>query len=173
MEITEAKNNIITLREQLVQVDTELSELKKIAAEHRKKISICENRKKDLSKEIQKLEAIIEAENVFETVEHMGGFDALSQEELLIIFKNMDKTDYRKMDAVRARSGQEIPRWLDLERIVTQVIEMKKLYAGWILCGLSRDGQYDTLPPQTFYKYTYKTPNGHYMSVGGISVVYS
>ena len=44
----------------------------------------------------------------------------------------------------------------------------KKLYPDWILESLTRGGQYDTLPPQTFYRYTYKTPHGHYMSMGGI-----
>jgi hypothetical protein len=72
----------------------------------------------------------------------------------------MDKTDYRK--------NGNYPRWYDLERLVNEVIVFKKLYPGWILESLARGGQYDTLPPQTFYRYTYKSPHGHYMSMGGI-----
>lgn len=170
MEIAEAKNEIVRVRGELVQVENELKELNKISIEHRRKVSLCENRKKDLSKEIKKLKAIIETENIFETVENIEGFDTLLQEELLAISKGMDKTDYSKMDLVRARSDKEIPRWYDLERIVKQVIEMKKLYPGWILERISNGGQYDTLPPETFYRYTYKTPHGHYMNSGGIEI---
>ena len=123
-------------------------------------MNFCESRKKELSKEIKKLEEIIEAENVFESVENMEGFDTLLQEELVAISNGMDKTDYRK--------NGNYPRWYDLERLVNEVIVFKKLYPGWILESLARGGQYDTLPPQTFYRYTYKSPHGHYMSMGGI-----
>ena len=86
------------------------------------------------------------------------------QEELVAISNGMDKTDYRKHD--------NYPRWYDLEKLVKEVIAFKKLYSGWILESLTRGGHYDTLPPQTFYRYTYKTPQGHYMSMGGIERIY-
>jgi hypothetical protein len=171
MEFTEAKTKIVELRAELIQVDAELKELNKIYMAHRKKVTSCENRKKDLSKEIKKLEEIIETENVFESVQNIEGFDTLLQEELVAISNGMDKTDYSKMDLVRARSNESIPRWYDLERLVKEVIAFKKLYPDWILESLARGGQYDTLPPQTFYKYTYKSPHGHYMTMGGIEII--
>lgn len=171
MEFAEAKNEIIRVKAELAQVETELKELNKIYMEHRRKVNTFENKKKALSKEIKKLEEIIETENIFESVQGVEGFDSLLQEELVAISNGMDKTDYRKMDRARATSKVEIPRWWDLERLVKQVIEFKKLYPGWILERLSSDGQYDTLPPQTFYRYTYKTPQGHYMTFGGIEVL--
>jgi hypothetical protein len=163
MEFAEAKNEIVRVREELSQVENQLKELNKIYMENRKKVTSCENRKKELSKEIKKLEDVIESENVFESVQNIEGFDTLLQEELVAISNGMDKTDYRKHG--------NYPRWYDLERLVKEVIAFKKLYPGWILESLTRGGQYDTLPPQTFYRYTYKTPQGHYMSMGGIQHV--
>ncbi len=77
--------------------------------------------------------------------------------ELVAISNGMDKTDYRKHG--------NYPRWYDLETLVKDVIAFKNLYPGRILVSLSRVGQYDTLPPETFYRYTYKSPHGHYMSM--------
>jgi hypothetical protein len=31
-----------------------------------------------------------------------------------------------------------------------------------------KSGQIDVLPPESFYKFTYNTPEGYYMSCGGI-----
>ena len=160
MEFAEAKTKIIKVKAELVQVESELKELNKIYMEHRRKVNACENKKKELSKEIKKLEEIIETENVFESVQGVEGFDTLLQEELVAISNGMDKRDYRKHG--------NYPRWYDLERLVNEVIAFKKLYPGWILERLGLGGQYDTLPPQTFYRYTYKTPQGHYMSFGGV-----
>jgi hypothetical protein len=160
MEFAEAKTKIFELRAELAQNEAEYKELNKIYAETRKKMNSYVNRKHDLSKEIKKLEEIIEAENVFESVQGTEGFDTLLQEELVAISNGMDKTDYRK--------NGNYPRWYDLERLVKEVINFKKLYPGWILDCVVRGGQYDTLPPQTFYRYTYKTPHGHYMTMGGI-----
>jgi hypothetical protein len=171
MEIAKAKTKIVELRAELIQVDSELKEFGKIYMEYRKKVTSCENKKRELSKEIKKLEEIIETENVFESVQNIEGFDTLLQEELVAISNGMDKTDYSKMDLVRARSNESIPRWYDLERLVKEVIAFKKLYPGWILNYITKGGQYDTLPPQTFYKYTYKSPHGHYMSMGGIEII--
>jgi hypothetical protein len=160
MEFAEAKNEIIKLTAELAQNEAEYKELNKTYREQRIKMNFCESRKKDLTKEIKKLEEIIEAEWVFESVQGKEGFDTLLQEELVAISNGMDKTDYRK--------NGNYPRWYDLERLVNEVIVFKKLYPGWILESLARGGQYDTLPPQTFYRYTYKSPHGHYMSMGGI-----
>jgi hypothetical protein len=170
MNTEEAKNEISKLRAELSENEAEYKELNKIYKETRIKMNFCESRKKELSKEIKKLEEIIETENVFESVQNIEGFDNLLKEELVIISKGMDKTDYSKMDLVRARSKESIPRWIDLERLVKEVIGFKKLYPGWILESLSRSGQYDTMPPHSFYSYTYKTPHGHYMSMGGIEL---
>jgi hypothetical protein len=169
MNTEEAKTK---LKAELAQNDAEYTKIKKIYRETVIKMNFCESRKKELSKEIKKLAEIIEAENVFESVENIEGFDTLLQEELVAISNGMDKTDYSKMDLVRARSKESIPRWIDLERLVKEVIGFKKLYPGWILKRVERGGQYDTLPPQTFYEFTYKTPQGHFMTFGGLKLLH-
>jgi hypothetical protein len=55
--------------------------------------------------------------------------------------------------------------------IITEVINFKKLYPGWILDSLKNVGRVDILPPETVYKYTFKTPQGHYWSMGGIESI--
>jgi hypothetical protein len=102
----------------------------------------------------------VETENMFEEVKDVEGFVTLSQSELVAISNGMDKTDYRQYG--------KYPRWFDLERLVKHVIQFKKHYPGWVLDRVNKSGQYDTLPPQSFYKFTYNTPLGHYMSYGGI-----
>jgi uncharacterized protein (UPF0216 family) len=118
-----------------------------------------ENVKKDLLKRIKQLEDIIESENIFESVQNLDGFNMLNNDELVVISKGMDKTDYRKYNQ---------PRWMDLKSIVENVIKIKKLYAGWVLKNVSQAGQYDCMPPQNFYSYKYKTPEGNYFNCGGI-----
>ena len=59
MEIAEAKTKIIELRTELAQNETEHKDLKKIYMEHRRKVNLCEDKQKELLKEIKKLEQII------------------------------------------------------------------------------------------------------------------
>lgn len=157
MEIDKAKSEIIRVKDELSQVQSELA---RIIIERRKIVrdeTICENRKKELNKELKKLKSIIETENMFESVQNIEGFNTLSQNELIIITNGMDKTNYESMPLL---SGQSIPRWYDLERLVTKAVEIKQMYPNWILEKLSLCGQYDTLPPKSFYKFCYKTPQG-------------
>lgn len=157
MEIVEAKSEVVKLRTELAENEAEYKKLNKIYNETRVKMNLCINKKKELSTQIKKLETIIEAEDVFETVQGTEGFDTLLQSELVAISDGMDKTDYRKYG--------NYPRWYDLKRLVKEVIMFKQLYPCWILQSLTIRGQYDTLPPKSFYIYTYKSQHGHSMSV--------
>jgi hypothetical protein len=40
-----------------------------------------------------------------------------------------------------------------------------------VLESVKKTGQYDTLPPKSFYKFTYKTPLGHPMSFGRLEIL--
>ena len=171
MNIEEAKNEIIRVRAELAQNDSEYKDYRKKYDEISKKMRLYESRKKDLSKEIKRLEEIIESEDIYANVLWIEGFETLTQSELLAISTGMDQTDYReKMRLVITRRNEEIPRWYDLERLVKEVIEFKKQYPDWILQKVQKAGQYDTLPPESFYRFTYKTPQGYYMSHGGIEL---
>ena len=123
-----------------------------------------EDKNKELSKQINKLKDIIDSKDIFASVTDLDGFDILSEEERALIVKGMDKTDYTTHD-------QHVERWIDLKRLIKEVVEFKIQYPGWILESVNKNGQYDTLPPKNFYKFTYKTPLGHYFTCGGIEII--
>jgi hypothetical protein len=164
MDINEAKNEIEKLRADLAQVEKEYEGLYMICKETEKKTRLCESKKCDIKNEIKKLEDFVKkTENVFETVKDVEGFETLSPSELNAISNGMDKTDYTIYG--------KYPRWIDLERLVKHVIQFKKLYPGWILDRVIKLNQCETvLVSPTFYKFTYNTPLGHYMSCGGIEL---
>jgi hypothetical protein len=115
-------------------------------------------------KEIKRREDNEETKNIIgEDINSIEGFELLSEDELSIITKNMDRTDYRKY-------GVPV-RFYDLERICREVISMKKKYPKWILTKLLRGGQYDRLPPHTFYSYEYKDEDLCRFTLGGIKLI--
>ena len=164
MEFLEETNEIEKLTNELKEVDIDYMKYNKQYNELGRLITSCKNRKKGIAFKIKHLEQIIESSNIFASVNTIDGFETLLKDELFAISNGMDKTDYRKY-------GANYPRWFDLERIVKDVIKCKTQYPGWILENISKKGQLDTLPPQSFYKFTYKTPQGDNMSCGGIEIV--
>jgi hypothetical protein len=112
-----------------------------------KELSDIENKLKRISQENIRRENIAESKIMIgEKEKNIDGFNLLSEDELSVIAKNMNKTDYRKYGA---------PRWLDLENIIKTVVEMKKSYPNFTLTNLDIGGQIDTLPPKTFYRYEF------------------
>ena len=164
MNIEESKTKIENLQKELSTAEDCIRNYKWEYSEISKKIRLCENINSDLLKQIKHLETIVESENAVETVKYIEGFDSLSQEELVSISNGMDKTDYRK-------HNNTFPRFYDLERLIKETIEIKQQYPGWILDKVQKSGHYDTLPPQSFYNFTFKTHLGHYMSFGGIKII--
>ena len=119
---------------------------------------------KEIVKETTRRKNLEETNHIItEDIRSIAGFDTLSENELLIISTKMDRTDYRKYG--------EYPRWLDLRKIVETVIDMKQRYPKWILSNLSRGGQLDTLPPETFYTYEFKDEANMYAKIGGIQII--
>jgi hypothetical protein len=112
-----------------------------------------------LEKEFKHLKQTIETENMFDSVNNVEGFNLLSNEELFAISIGIDKTDYRKS------SCSTEPRFHELQRVVEEIIKIKKQYTGWVFTGLKCCGQYDTLPPQRFLTYHFTTPEGFDVSV--------
>lgn len=161
--------------EELTSLRTELDEKRTAIGsqlvEFKKKLRVLDKEYNDIDKdlkyilkEIKRREDIEEAKNVInEDINKIEGFGMLSEDELSIITKNMDRTDYRKYG--------NYPRFYDLERICKEVIKMKTRYPKWSLKDLGRGGQYDTCPPQTFYRYEYKDEFGNYFKIGGINIV--
>jgi len=117
-------------------------------------------------KEIKRREYNEESKNIIgEDIKSIEDFELLSEDELSIITKNMDRTDYRKHGIQN--------RFYDLERICREVIAMKKKYHKWTLIDLSRGVgvQYDKLPPHIFYRYEYKDEDGCDFKLGGITII--
>lgn len=107
---------------------------------------IVEKQYKDVEKDIIKL--------ILKEIEY---FELLSEDELSVITKKMDTTNYIPY--------RVLIRFQDLERICREVIEIKKQYPRWILTDLARIGEYDILPPQVFYRYEYKDEYGSYFAI--------
>lgn len=163
--------------EELVSIQNELNEKKQNIGQERIKVNktlrLYDSQLKDIEKdlkiiinEIKRRKDIEEMKNIIGTdISSIGGFELLSEDELSIISTKMDKTDYRKYG--------NYPRYLDLERICKEVINIKKKYPKWTLTSLARGGQYDTLPPHTFYRYEYKDEYGCHFNLGGIQILSS
>lgn len=161
--------------EQLVFIREELNKERTIIGDERAKVNktlrLCDSKLKEIdnnlkiiNREVKRRQDIEEAKNIIgEDISSIEGFELLSEDELSIITTNMDRTDYRN-------HGVPI-RFYDLERICREVINMKKKYPKWTLTSLARGGQYDTLPPHTFYRYEYKDEYGSHFNLGGIKLV--
>ena len=163
MEFLEEINEIKRLKNELNEVCIDYMKYKKQYNEIIRLMSSCTSRKQEISIKISDLERIIESSTIFDSVNSIDGFETLLKNELLAISNGMDKTDYRKYET-------NYPRWFDLERLVKDVIKYKTQYPGWILETISIKRQLHTCPPNTCYKFTYKTPQGDYMSCVGIEV---
>jgi hypothetical protein len=112
-----------------------------------KELSDVEDKLNRILREFKRREDIAETKTMIgEKEKNIDGFNLLSEDELSVIAKNMNKTDYRKYGA---------PRWLDLENIIKTVVEMKNSYPKFTLTNLDIGGQIDTLPPKTFYRYEF------------------
>ena len=75
----------------------------------------------------------------------------LSNEEINLIVTNMDKKDYRDFG--------NYPRWIDLQKIIDFVVEIKDQYHDWNLIQVAR--LYDqilNIPPSHIYIYTFHMP---------------
>lgn len=160
--------------EELASLQKDLNEQKRNANSERLKatkiVRLCDSELRNIDKELaiilketKRREDIEEAKHIInEDIRNIEGFTLLSEDEFSIITNRMDRTDYRKHG--------NYPRFLDLERICNEVITMKKRYTKWTLTNLERGGQYDTLPPKTFYKYEYKDDEGCNFDIGGFKL---
>ncbi len=138
---------------QMKEVGTQLKECDEISSKHRRTLRMLQCQRKKLSQEIKKLEDL----EMFGSLEVEG----FLKDEIDAIYKDIDKTDYRKSD-------RNLPRLHDLGRILEEVREIKKCYPGWILHSMCNSGQLDLYPPHIFYQYTFKTDKGHLINFGGL-----
>jgi hypothetical protein len=77
----------------------------------------------------------------------------LSKEEMNKIVTHMDKKDYRDFG--------NYPRWIDLQKIIDFVVEIKCQYDHWNLIEITRvPDQILNIPPNHKYIYTFQDPHG-------------
>ena len=131
-----------------------------------KELAIIKNKNtaglKNCEKRILEIENILLTADIFnETttiIAKFTDFHLLSRDELTIITSGIDTTDY---------TAYGKPRIMDLEAVLTIVLKIKKLYPSFTFNMLRKKGQYDTLPPQNMYEYTFLTPEGLYLIYAG------
>lgn len=152
--------------EELDSIIKDLNEKRKVISEERikvyKPVRLCDTQLKEIDTELIIIKNVLtrrkeieEVKNIIsEYISSIEDFELLSEDELSIIIKNMDRTDYRK-------HGVPV-RFHDFERICKEVIDNKKKYPKWMLTNLIRGDQYDIIPRQLFYKYEYKDEDGCY-----------
>lgn len=158
--------------EELISLYQELNEKNYKLIEERSKLSkdICNIEKnfrdnheemRHVSREINRYKEIEESKNIIGDLErNIKGFELLNERELAVITTKMDRTDYRHYG--------EYPRWIDLERIIKEVIDIKKHYTEWKLTKLSKRSNSDKVPPETFYIYEFTDKYGILLDVGRI-----
>lgn len=157
MNYSDIKTKIATLNDEYNDCQNSQSQIINEKRELQKKENNIRNKIKEITKKIQELEDILLTENIENSISSINGFELLTQSELAIIYKGMDKTDYRKYG--------NYPRFIDMEKIIKTLIKTKKKYSGWVLYNLNKRGQIDIMPPDNFYEYTFITPDNVYFSM--------
>jgi hypothetical protein len=114
--------------------------------------------KRDIENKMAKIEELMAFNEMCILTKTYCLSSSLLNEELLAIGQGMDKTDYRQYG--------NYPRYIDLDRLVHEVIGLKQLYTGWTLECVQKGVVYDTMPPKTAYSFTFRTPHGHHMTCG-------
>jgi hypothetical protein len=115
--------------------------------EYHKKYSHNKETIKELEKEIKRLENIENMKIMIDdNIKNIDGYNLLNENELIAITSNIDKTDY---------TIHNVPRWLDLEKIIKRTIQIKKYYPEWTLVSVDVAGQRDCIPPERGYSYRF------------------
>ena len=149
--------NLNKLKGELHIADTLFKRASKMLQEAQDNKTMYVSMKKDIANKITKMEELIELNEMFVLGSyHNSNESTLLKEELIAIAQGMNKTDYRQHG--------NFPRYIDLDRLIREVVDLKQIYTGWILERVQQAFSYDSLPPKTSYSYTFKTPHGHYMT---------
>ena len=174
MNANELRSQIATFNDEIAEIQSAISPLKseKFNLMKRvKEIEIEEKRQNNIintkRNEIAKINDLLTIEDMYDELMTIDSFNIISRDELDIIIKNMDKTDYTQRVA-------SVPRFIDIKKIIHEVIHYKQKYPTFIgtLDNMRKKGQLDTYPPTNYYEYTFKTVNGEdYFRIGGVEVI--
>lgn len=164
INLEELKQELESLNSERDTLKNEGTQLQKQSRELRKLINLKEASLQTCERRIFQIKNILFSQNIFneETMSKFTDFHLLSADELTLIIKGLDKTDYTKYGK---------PRIMDLENVVNFILRIKKLYSTWNLDLLQKTGQQDSLPPGNIYEYTFITPEGHRFIYGGLQII--
>ena len=151
----------INLYDEKRNIEKEKDELSIKLRSCQKELDIIEKIFKKLKEEINRREYVESMEKIMNEscIKEIQDFELLLKDEIAIITKKMDCTDYRKYGVT--------DRFYDLKRICKEVIALKKRYPKWVLTDMCKRGQIDKMPPHSFYKYEYTDENDNIISIGG------
>lgn len=147
--MAEIKKQIEDLTAELLLNESEKNVLYKHYFVIQNNIQLNESKHKELTKKINHHQDVINYQNMFLSISPEI-LQLFLEDELIEITKGMDKIDYTKFG--------DYPRWIDLDKIIQQAVEVKQKYPEWKLTKVNKVGHIDSLPPKTFYEYSYETP---------------
>ncbi len=141
----------LQLQLELDSLNSERSKINKLLHISNSQIRTKNKEIEDVTLQIDKLTSLVNMHNIVNFISNDDNkylIDILSKEELTIITNKMDKTDYTKYGCCR---------FIDLEKLIVKIVEIKKSYPNWTLIDMRKCGQLDVLPPKSFYN-LYFTP---------------
>jgi hypothetical protein len=113
---------------------------------------------RELEVKIKNVKDLILTEDIFRPFESTYGYNLLTELDKLHIYHGMDKINYQELD-------ENLPRYIDLEKIINFIIDIKSRYINFILISVKIGKQITLLPPKTDYVYTFKTPEGGILTI--------
>jgi hypothetical protein len=163
MDTSEIKQIISTLEIEYKILEEEANLLDKQRREIGKEYIIKEAALTQIKNKLKEYEMFICHETMFDDdrIKSKNGFGLLTQNELMVIIKGIDKTDYNKYKRYR---------FSDVDRIVDNILQVKLPYPSWELKQLKKCGMIDSMSPYC-YEMDFKTPEGLIFSRGGIKAL--
>jgi hypothetical protein len=139
------------LKSKIMEITNQKAELDKLRIETSKKLESIQN-----VIDANNLEML--SKNMVDDISSLPGFELISKDELLIIAKGIDKTDY---------TSHGKPRWMDLESVTKKVIVIKTQYPTWKLTNLYKTklGQPNLTPPNNIYEFSYTDGNNRFTTL--------
>ena len=158
-------NRLTMLNKELAELNAHILPARREKIILMKKVRELERTEENISNIIRELEVkiknvkdLILTEDIFKPFESVYGYNLLTELDKLHIYHGMDKINYQEQN-------ENLPRYIDLEKIINFIIDIKSRYFNFILISVKIGKQIASLPPQNNYIYTFKTPEGGILTI--------
>jgi plasmid maintenance system antidote protein VapI len=137
------------------QIQNEILKLNKTHLNLENKINFKTSRLREILSRSTHMHEIMRFEKIFTDVAeyalNIPEYEILQYDELVLIVRVMDKTDFTQRC--------NCPRWFEFEKLVKSVIKFKKLklLTGLTLEKIKKTGWHNSLPPINYYDFTFST----------------